>query len=768
MGIHTMAWKLGFLLSFLIFQSESLKVTAQNNPPAIIPAPVYMETQPGELFTTGIDILVELPAREQGLKRMISGFILSEIPEAAVNFIDEQSEGVMRGPGIFFITTPPQKGQDEGYEGYELQIKPEGVFISSPTSAGLFYGFQTLKQIILQTEKENRTAGLNLPCLTIKDHPVFLWRGMLLDCSRHFMEKEFILRYIDLLALYKMNRFHWHLTDDQGWRIQIDKYPELTKVGAWRKGDDGLIYGGFYTKDDIREVVAYAAERHIVVVPEIEMPGHALAALASYPGLSCTGGPFEVPTTWGVFKDIYCAGNDSVFVFLKDVLDEVIELFPSPWIHIGGDESPKYRWENCDRCKSRMEAYRLKDGHALQSWFIGEITKFLASRNRILIGWDEITEGGLHPGVVVQSWQGFEGAIHATEKGCQSIVSPTSHAYFDYPISKTTLEKVYSFNPVPAKLDPALHYMILGGECNIWTERASQEVIDQKVFPRILAMAEVLWTAPEARDFPAFRKRVRSQYPMLTGLGVEYGLEEGGLKIVTEKVAEGLQITMIPEQDNLTIRYTTGSDVWIPYTAPLLVRDSLTLQAAAYIGNNRVSEIYTRRYNLHNGVGLPYHLSLKPGGTYNKNPQTTLTDGIRGTQDFHDGLWLGFWEKNVAVDFNFQEEREIQEIRVGCMQSNPSWIFLPAEIEIVMKPKGLFRKPVIMSAVSSLPKESVYILHDFTFRPDKPVKVKKLEIRIDNPGKCPPWHPGAGSPTWVFLDEIEIDNVDNLQGQRMR
>lgn len=743
-------------MCLLFAQAVSTGILAQNAFPSIIPAPVKMETFPGTFFTTGADILLEIPESEAGLRKMVPAFLRVNVTEATVTLIEPGQDGVLKGPMIRFTLTHSGSEVKSGHEGYFMDIKPDGIHISAPASAGLFYGFQTLKQIILQTDRGNRTAGLNLPCLSVTDEPAFPWRGMLLDCCRHFMEKEFILRYIDLLALYKMNRFHWHLTEDQGWRIEIDKYPKLTEVGAWRKGDDGVMYGGYYTKDDIREVVAYAAERHIVVVPEIEMPGHAMAALASYPELSCTGGPFEVPSTWGVFKDIYCAGNDSVFVFLKDVLNEVMDLFPSPWIHIGGDESPKYRWENCDKCKERMEEFRLKDGHALQSWFIGEMTKFLDSRGRILIGWDEITEGGLHPGVVVQSWQGFEGAIHAAEKGCQAIVSPTSHAYFDYPISKTTLDKVYSFNPIPVKLDPSLHYLILGGECNIWTERAPQEVIDQKVFPRILAMAEVLWTAPEKRDYPAFRTRVRSQYPMLAYLGVEYGLEEGGLKIVTEKVPGGLQVTMIPEQDNLTIRYNTGRDVWIPYTTPLLVRDSLTVQAAAFIGNNRVSELYTRRYNLHAGVGLPYHLSLKPGGTYNKNPHTTLTDGIRGTQDFHDGLWLGFWEKDVTVDFKFKEERMVQEVRVGCMQSNPSWIFLPAEIEIVLKPKGLFRKPVTMSAVAAVPKESVYTLQDFTFRLDKPMKVKRLEIKVKNPGKCPPWHPGAGSPTWVFVDEILI------------
>ena len=662
-----------------------------------------------------------------------------------------------------------------GNEGYHLKIDSTGVTISANTPSGLYYGFQTLRQLIM-LYKTRDGAEIKIPHLTITDFPAFGWRGMMLDCCRHFMEKEFILRYIDLLSFYKMNVFHWHLTEDQGWRMESEKYPLLTEVGAWRREADGSIYGGYYTRDDILEVVAYASARGITVVPEIEMPGHALAALASYPALSCTGGPFEVATTWGVFKDIFCAGNDSVFIFLKDILDEVMELFPSEYIHIGGDEAPKYRWENCMRCQKRISENNLKDEHELQSWFIGEIANYLKKHNRKLIGWDEIIDGGLVDGITVQSWRGFEGAHHAALTGNNAIVSPVSHAYFDYPVHKLTLERVYQFDPIPAGLDPSLHHHILGGECNMWTERAPQHLVDQKVFPRLLAMSEVLWSYPPMNDtlftaagaykldtpvrwFEPFRARVRRHYPLLKFLDVDYGLEEGGLKFSTKHIQEGIQMVMTPEQDNIDILYGIGADTFnhnIIYKEPIIIKDSLTLHAAAYIDGKRVSEIYTRRFKLHSGVGLPYSLSMQPGSTYNRNPGTTLTDGIMGTNDFHDGLWLGFWAKDVAIDFKFDEPQHITEISISFLQSNPSWIFLPESVRITIIPKGFlkFRRSYKLTTETS--KQEIYLLEDFRLNLDKPIEAKRLKISVSNPGKCPDWHPAAGSPTWIFVDEVEF------------
>lgn len=429
------------------------------------------------------------------------------------------------------------KLQHLGTEGYRLSVTPDAVTIAALSPAGIFYGIQTLRQLLPpEIEKPESVTGIawTIPCLQIEDAPAYQWRGLLLDCSRHFMTKEFVKRYIDLLAYLKMNTLHWHLTDDQGWRIEIKKYPKLTEIGAWRTGADGQPYGGFYTQDDIREIVAYADSRFVNIVPEIEMPGHAAAALAAYPQYSCTGGPFEVGTLWGVYQDVYCPGNEETFEFLQDILDEVIELFPGKYIHIGGDECPEDRWQSHDLCQKRIRDEGLKDVHELQSYFIKRIDGYLKSRNRSMIGWDEIMEGGLAPDATVQVWRNMDFAAEAVRAGHDVIASPTSHAYFDYPADVTSLRQVYSFDPASETLDEKATAHILGGECNIWSERAPQNKVDSKVFPRILAMSEVLWTNKNNREFDDFHRRVRNHYKRLDYLGVDYGSESKEVSIHAE------------------------------------------------------------------------------------------------------------------------------------------------------------------------------------------------------------------------------------------
>ncbi|MCB9862951.1 MAG: beta-N-acetylhexosaminidase, partial [Phycisphaerales bacterium] len=372
---------------------------------------------------------------------------------------------------------------DLGVEGYALSVRRGHVELRARTVHGAFNGWQTLRQLIEQGElvEGESIQSLRVPECEIVDKPRYAWRGMHLDVSRHFFPVEFIKRYIDLLAYHKFNVFHWHLTDDQGWRIEIRKYPSLTAVGAWRDEFSGR-YGGYYTQEEIRDVVQYAAERFVTIVPEIEMPGHALAALASYPAISCKGGPFDVPTTWGVFDDVYCAGNDETFVFIDNVLAEVCALFPGEYIHIGGDECPKSRWKDCEKCQARITKEKLSDESALQSWFMHRIEAMLAARGKRMIGWDEILEGGLAPKASVMSWRGMEGGIAAANEGHDVVMSPTSHCYFDYrqshlpgergPIWSPVLntERVYGFEPMPESLKASRRKHILGAQGNVWTE----------------------------------------------------------------------------------------------------------------------------------------------------------------------------------------------------------------------------------------------------------------------------------------------------------
>jgi len=411
---------------------------------------------------------------------------------------------------------------------------------------------QTVRQLLpaaIENSSAVKGTKWSIPCVTVTDYPRFAWRGMHLDVSRHFFDVAFIKRYIDLLAMHKMNVFHWHLVDDQGWRIEIKKYPHLTEVGAWRvdredkpwnsrmpqQPGEKATYGGFYTQEEIKEVVAYAAERHINVVPEIEMPAHVGSAMAAYPEYSCTGGPFTVPPggVWPI-TDIYCAGKEETFSFLEDVLTEVMELFPSPYIHIGGDEADKTEWKKCPLCQARIRKEGLKDEAELQSYFIRRIEAFISSNGRHLIGWDEILEGGLAPGAAVMSWQGFEGGVAAAKTGHNAVMTPVSHCYFNIyqgdPSTEPpsyrgllTLKKVYSFEPVPAELTPEEAKYIIGAQGCLWTEYVTDsKTAEYMILPRLTALSEVVWSAPENRSWEGFSTRLLKMMEHFDAMGVSY------------------------------------------------------------------------------------------------------------------------------------------------------------------------------------------------------------------------------------------------------
>jgi hexosaminidase len=442
-------------------------------------------------------------------------------------------------------------------EGYKLVVGENGVSITGRDNAGLFYGMQTLLQMI-------GAYGNKLPFVTINDAPRFAYRGLHLDVGRHMFPVEFIKKYIDLLAHHKYNRFHWHLTEDQGWRIEIKKYPRLQEVGAYRKETvighastatrsnpknfDGKRYGGFYTQDQIKDV-QYAQDRYVTIIPEIELPGHALAALSAYPKLGCTGGPYEAATTWGVFDDVFCAGKEEAFVFLQDVIDEVVPLFPGKYVHIGGDECPKTQWEKCPHCKKRMKTEKLKDTHELQSYFIQRVEKYLNSKGKQIIGWDEILEGGLAPNATVMSWRGEEGGIAAAKQNHDVIMTPGNWCYFDHyqagpegePLAignMTTVEEVYGYEPVPSQLSVEEAKHVLGAQANVWTEYIpTSEHAEYMVYPRACAMAEVLWTPAEHRKYDNFLARMPEHANRLTEWDVNYAkhILKDAQKIATSK-----------------------------------------------------------------------------------------------------------------------------------------------------------------------------------------------------------------------------------------
>lgn len=429
-----------------------------------------------------------------------------------------------------------------GTEGYRLMVTESGVDIHANSEAGLFYGSQTLLQLIPAQSTQIRFIG-------ITDYPRFGYRGLHLDVARHMFPVEFVKKYIDVLARHKMNRFHWHLTDDQGWRIEIKKYPRLQEVAAYRDETivghgstatrreakyDGKRYGGYYTQEEIREVVAYAAERHVTIIPEIEMPGHAQAAVTAYPNLGCTGGPYNVATSWGVFENVFCAGKEDSFNFLEGVLEEVIALFPGEYVHIGGDECPKTRWNNCTHCKKRMRDEKLKDAHELQSYFIQRMEKFLNSKGKRIVGWDEILEGGLAPNATVMSWRGEAGGIDAARQKHNVIMTPENWCYFDHyqdtvktePLAiggLTPVKEVYEYEPMPQSLSAEESKFISGVQANLWTEYIETPAhAEYMVYPRACAMAEVAWSPKENKSWSDFLLRMEDHLPRLETWKVNY------------------------------------------------------------------------------------------------------------------------------------------------------------------------------------------------------------------------------------------------------
>lgn len=456
-----------------------------------------------------------------------------------------------------------------GTEGYRMQVDRDKVLITSNDVDGIFYGVQTVFQLFEIQNLEDSSTDLVISAIRIWDEPRFSYRGMHLDVARHFFDVDFVKRYLDLMAYYKFNTFHWHLTEDQGWRIEIKKYPKLTELGAWRTEKDGSRYGGFYTQDEIKEVVAYAKKLHITIIPEIEMPGHSRAALAAYPELSCTGKKQEIPNNWGVFKDIYCAGNDKTFEFIEDVLDEVIDLFPGSYIHIGGDEAPKDRWEECDKCQARMQKEGLENEHELQSYFIKRIDAYLTSKGKKLMGWDEILEGGLAKNATVMSWRGMDGGIAAARQGNQVVMTPGTHCYFDhYQADRafepkaiggyTSLKKVYEFEPVPEDLFTEQKSLILGAQGNVWTEYMhTTDYVEYMILPRMLALSEVLWGKEDSKNWSAFQERLQDHFSLFEKKGYRYSKGTYRLQFETsfDSVENQKKVEILSEQYQAKIYY---------------------------------------------------------------------------------------------------------------------------------------------------------------------------------------------------------------------
>ena len=606
---------LSFLLLYLANSIVAQTDKGLNNQLSIIPQPVSVKETTGN-FIIGKKTKIYIDSSNNSLKKI--GEMLSAQLKLETGFDISVNEKFGNSMKDAIILTQNDAADTLGSEGYNLSVSPEQIVIKSLQPAGVFYGMQTLFQLLpVKSEALNKERYI-IPGVAIIDKPRFGWRGMMLDVGRYFYSVDFIKKYIDYLAMHKMNTFHWHLTDDQGWRIEIKKYPKLTQIGAWREATqydratsqiDQNPHGGYYTQDQIREVVAYANDRFVNIVPEIEMPGHSLAALVAYPELSCTGGPFKIPLYWNIQKDVYCAGNEQTFEFLKNVLTEVADLFPSPVIHIGGDECPKDRWKLCHKCQARMKAEGLKDEHELQSYFIRRIENFLLSKNKRIIGWDEILEGGLAPNATVMSWRGIKGGIEAARQHHDVVMSPTDYAYFDYyqgepylePVvfgGLLTLEKVYSYEPVPAELNAKEALFIKGVQANVWSEFIhSPEKIEYMSFPRAAALAEVGWTDPKLKNWDDFKRRMVMQYKRYESAGINYS--KSAMNVSYTAVKDNTNgtaiITLKTNSYQPEIHYTTDSTEPTEsspiYYIPFNIKLPGTIKAAVFENGVKLSKV---------------------------------------------------------------------------------------------------------------------------------------------------------------------------------
>ncbi|WP_343701607.1 family 20 glycosylhydrolase [Chitinophaga sp.] len=675
---------------------------------------------------------------------------------------------------IIFSSMPAtQQGLPETYH---LKVSADQVSINGDDAAGTFYGMQTLIQLLpVQKAEAFWIAGVD-----IFDQPRFAYRGLHLDVGRHMFSVDFIKKYIDLMAMHKFNTFHWHLTEDQGWRIEIKKYPKLQEVASRRKETmqghyndqkyDGKPYGGFYTQEQIKDVVQYAAGRHVTVIPEIELPGHSLAALAAYPHLGCTGGPYEVGTRWGVYDDVYCAGNDTVFTFLQDVLDEVMMLFPSRYIHIGGDESPKVRWEKCPKCQQRMKQLGLKDEHALQSYFIQRIEKYLNSKDRQIIGWDEILEGGLAPNATVMSWRGTEGGIAAAKQHHEVIMTPGSHVYFDHYQSQgkneplaiggfTPVSKVYAYEPVPQELSKEESRYIKGAQANVWTEYIkNSEHVEYMVYPRAIALAEVLWSPAEKKNYDNFIDRLKTHLPRLEMKGVNYAKH---VFEITGKVESdhkgGVQVNLVSKLDGGIITYTTDSTAPTAqstrYTGPVRVEKTGMIRAAVFQGDKQYGNEFQQAFTLNKATGREVKLTKPPHNNYNPGSPFALVNGIAGVKEFNDNQWSGFNGGNfeAVVDLGV-DSVDITEIAIGTLGNPDQWIYVPKELDFFVSEDGKNFKNVYKLREIDVKQKG---LRKFTARPEK-AKGRYVKIFARNAGAIPKGAPGEGNPAWLFVDEIYV------------
>lgn len=782
---------------FLIFVQWAHAQQPNSSTPHIIPQPVSLKRGSGEFKLTKETVIAVQDEGDHKAANFLNDY-LQQVYGFKLDVDKQEGKGFIRLTTRKFINAPDK-------DAYALTVTKDGVSIEGDTYTGTFYGIQTLIQLLppydvqsaINAKEGVSISSLLVPVVTIQDYPRFNYRGMHLDVGRHFFPLSFIKKYIDYLALHKMNYFHWHLTEDQGWRIEIKKYPELTTVGAYRNGtligrypgtgNDNQRYGGFYTQDEVKEIVQYAADRHITVVPEIEMPGHSSAAIAAFPWLSCfPDKPTKIPTkpsatsiqqqaegrkklvqeTWGVFEDIYCAGNDSTFHFLENVLDEVLTLLPSTYIHVGGDEAPKTHWKKCPKCQARIKQEGLKDEHELQSYFIQRMEKYLNSKGRTLIGWDEILEGGLAPNAIVMSWRGEKGGIEAAKQKHQVIMTPQTPVYFDHTQTRNEdsitiggynpIEAVYAYEPVPSALSAEEAKYVMGAQANVWTEYIKYpSKVEYMIFPRMSALSEVLWTPKEKKNWSDFQKRLQTQFKRYDLWKANYSRAFYDIKasVLPTKDYQGVLWQLQTAHPAGKIDYTWNErSATTPYSGPVKVNSSANF-IAFYSNGGPILNSVQQPFHFNKATGKKVSIKTKPNEKYpGQGGAFSLVNGIYSDKGLSYSDWLGWVGDNLEATIDLGKKQSFTTVKVHTLDQNGSWIYLPAALKVLASNDGKTYRTISRSYNF----ETDTLTMGFLTATFPATSARYIKVIATNYGMIPDGKPGAGNKAWLFADEIQV------------
>ena len=741
----------------------------------IVPLPKEINLTDERPFVLDKNTVIAYPKCQEDLQKEAD--FLADYIEDICSFRPTVKDAENEMTNVIYLAMEPDNFDNK--DAYQIIVNEKVIKITSSNTSGIFYGIQTLRKSI---PVDNNMTKIALPAGVINDWPRFAYRGMHLDVSRHFFPIDSIKVYIDVMAMHNLNKFHLHITDDQGWRIEIKKYPKLTEIGAWRSGTiigktmayDTIRHGGFYTQEELRDLVKYAEDRHITIIPEIDLPGHMLAALASYPELGCTGGPYEVWKRWGVSEDVICAGNEQAMQFLEDVLLEVMDIFPSEYIHIGGDEVPRDRWVECPKCQAKIKELGIKgdDKHSaedyLQSYVMSRMEQFVENHGRHIIGWDEMLDGELAPNATVMSWRGSSGGYKAAKMGHNVIMTPNDYLYFDYYQSLDTdsepeagggynsVKKVYSLEPIPEGLTKDEEKYILGPQANIWTEYTSEfNVVLYRMLPRLGALAEVQWCNPEQKNYDDFVKREYRLAKLYDLYHWRYATHIFDIDVkITPNVQDGvIDVTMTKQVDG-DIMYSIDNHEFVKYSEPLKISQNCHLEGYVLYPNGTKGKVFKTNFYFSKASMKPIVLKDQPHRNYAYDGAQMLIDGLHGGSNYRSGRWLGWYGKNLDATIDLQDVTEISSVRFNLLINMKDWIFNAKSAKVMVSDDGEDFKEVISQDFDLLPADYNGFLYpvEISF---SPVNAKYVEIII-TPFDCPEGHSGFGYPAWIFVDEIGV------------